>query len=80
MVWSSNPGLGKRVLSSERPDRRVWVPHSLLFNAYLDSSPGVKWLGSDVTTQLYLSRAVRTHTTLAVCFYGIKWGSFVHLK
>ena len=77
MVWNSNPGLGKRVLFSERPNRRVWVPHSLLFNAYQDSSPGVKRIGSDVD---HSALPESFTSSLPVCFRGMNWGSFVRLK
>jgi len=77
VVRSSNSGLDKRVLSSERPDRRVWVPHSLLFNAYQDSSPGVKRLGSDVDHSALPESFI---SSLPVCFRGMNWGSFFRLK
>jgi hypothetical protein len=45
MTWGSNPGRGKRFISSSRecPDW-VWDPPSLIFNVYCGLFTGEKWL------------------------------------
>jgi len=49
------PSSGKRLFSSVHSNK-LWAPHSIPFNG---TSPGVNWLGDEMTTQLQLVSRIK---------------------
>jgi hypothetical protein len=68
--WSdrgSNPGKGQRFYgSSNHPGRICWGPHTILFNGYRSSFPGVKHPGYMLNTHLHLGPRLRLSGAIPV--------------
>jgi hypothetical protein len=50
MVWESNPGMDKRLFSSQKCPDQLWCLPNLLFIGYWVSFSGVNWPGQEVKT------------------------------